>query len=131
MTQWKLRSRRAPTGKLLKKHSKKKKFQRSRDYLPAHMGETKRVQIRTRGGSVKSVALSINAANVVSKDGIRKAKIITVLENTANPQFVRRNIITKGAVIQTELGKARVTSKPGQSGVVDAVLIEEKAAKSA
>ncbi|RLF79472.1 30S ribosomal protein S8e, partial [Thermococci archaeon] len=43
----------------------------------------------------------------------------------ANRQYVRRNIITKGAIIQTEIGKAIVTSRPGQDGVVNAVLIKE------
>jgi small subunit ribosomal protein S8e len=46
------------------------------------------------------------------------------VENPANPHYVRRNIITKGAVIKTELGNAKVTSRPGQDGVVNAALIE-------
>ena len=51
------------------------------------------------------------------------SKILEVVENTANPNYVRQNIITKGSVIQTEKGKAKVTSRPGQHGVVNAVLI--------
>ena len=46
-----------------------------------------------------------------------------VIENTANPNYVRQNIITKGSVIETEKGKAKVTSRPGQHGVVNAVLL--------
>ena len=72
------------------------------------------------------VALTINAANIISKGKSQKTKILSVIENTADPHFVRRNIVTKGAIIDTELGKARVTSRPGQKGVVDAVLLEEK-----
>ncbi|MCD6558125.1 MAG: 30S ribosomal protein S8e, partial [Candidatus Aenigmarchaeota archaeon] len=40
--------------------------------------------------------------------------------------FVRRNIITKGAIIMTEDGRAVVTNRPGQEGVINAKLIEEK-----
>jgi small subunit ribosomal protein S8e len=54
-----------------------------------------------------------------------KSKIKTVKENPANPHYVRMNIITKGAVIETDAGLARVTSRPGQHGVVNAVLIKK------
>ncbi len=48
-----------------------------------------------------------------------------MLENAANRHYVRRDIITKGTIIQTKLGKARVTSRPAQDGTVNAVLISE------
>jgi len=50
-------------------------------------------------------------------------KIKEVVENPANRHFVRRNIMTKGTVIETEKGKAKITSRPGQDGNVNAVLI--------
>ena len=50
-------------------------------------------------------------------------KIKTISGNPANRHFIRRNIMTKGAIIETEKGKARITSRPGQDGVVNAVLI--------
>jgi small subunit ribosomal protein S8e len=37
---------------------------------------------------------------------------------------VRRNIVTKGAIIETDAGQARVVSRPGQDGQVNAVLLE-------
>ena len=54
---------------------------------------------------------------------VKKAKIKVVVENKANVNFVRRNIITKGSVVNTKLGKVRVTSRPGQEGFVNGVLI--------
>ncbi len=54
----------------------------------------------------------------------KKVAIETVRENPSNPNYVRRNIITKGSIIKTEIGDARVTSRPGQDGTVNAVLIE-------
>jgi len=34
--------------------------------------------------------------------------------------------MTKGSVIDTEFGKAVITSRPGQDGVVNAVIVQEK-----
>jgi len=126
MTQWQLRSGRKKTGGLLKKHRKKKKYQRGRDFVPTHLGEYKKRKLRTKGGGEKLLTLSVNVANVVVQGKAHKTKILSVMENRADSQYVRRNIITRGAVIQTELGKARVTSRPGQHGVVNAILVEEK-----
>ena len=55
---------------------------------------------------------------------VLKPEILTVLENSANTHFVRRNIVTKGAVVETEIGKVKITSRPGQKGIVNGVLIE-------
>ena len=52
-----------------------------------------------------------------------KIKIDKVLENPANRHFVRRNIITRGTVVETSKGKAKITSRPGQEGSINAVLI--------
>jgi small subunit ribosomal protein S8e len=105
--------------------SKKTAAQRGRDFLPTGIGEPKRKIIRTRGGNQKVIALNESFANVAVQGKVQKVKILSVIKNPADGTFVRRNIITKGAVIQTELGPARVTSRPGQTGVVNAVLIEK------
>ncbi|MEM5772914.1 MAG: 30S ribosomal protein S8e, partial [Candidatus Aenigmatarchaeota archaeon] len=76
----------------------------------------------------KIKAFSVEFANVIDPktNSTKRVKILDVLENPANPHFVRRKIITKGTIINTELGKAKVTSRPSQHGLVNAVLIEEK-----
>lgn len=125
MAQWHLRSRRKPSGKLLKKMSKKKKYQRGRDFLPTHIGEPKSQSLSARGGNVKRLLLRTNVANVTVKGKSQKAKILSVIGNPADSQFIRRNIITKGAILQTDIGKVKVTSRPGQEGVVNGILIEE------
>ena len=53
------------------------------------------------------------------------SKILKVVENRANPNYVRQNIITKGSVVETEKGNAKVTSRPGQHGIVNAVMLED------
>ncbi len=123
MTQWHTRSKRKPTGGKYKHFRKKKKYERGRDYIPVKVGEkTKRKTIRVRGGNIKIRLLQ--ASECVLFPGGEKVKILGVKENPSNPQFVRMNIITKGAIIETEKGLAKVVSRPGQDGVINAVLLD-------
>jgi len=78
------------------------------------------------GKKIEKTKIKSVIENVYTGKKIEKTKIKSVIENKANPQYIRRNIITKGAVIETELGKAKVTSRPGQHGILNAVLIKEK-----
>jgi len=79
---------------------------------------------RTRGGGTKNTLKKAVFANVVDSGKVKKAKIKTVLESPQNRHHARENIITKGTIIDTELGKARVTNRVGQDGVVHAVLVK-------
>jgi len=91
-----------------------------------HIGEDRTRVIRTFGGNEKVRALRASFANVTNPTSgeTKKVKIETVEKNTANPNYVRRNLLTKGAVIKTEIGHARITSRPGQDGIINALLIE-------
>ena len=51
-------------------------------------------------------------------------KIIRVLENGTNNDYQRRGVITKGAILETEEGKCRVVSRPGQNGTINAILVK-------
>jgi len=126
MTQWQLPPKKKTTGGYIKKHGKKTRQQRGRDFLPAHIGEERIVQRRVRGGNTKRVALKVSKANIMADGKHTVAKILSVKENPADSQFVRRNIITKGAIIETDAGLARVTSRPGQDGIVNAVAVKKK-----
>ena len=119
------KSRRSPSGSRYKSWRKKRIFESGN--LPAYTGLGKKVvKIRRMvGGHKKIFQLSSDIANVYDPKAKKyiKAKIETIVENPANRHFVRRNIITKGTVIKTEKGNARVTNRPGQEGVINAVLI--------
>jgi len=79
---------------------------------------------RTIGGNKKRSLLTTKFINVADKKGkTTKTEILNVIENPANPNLVRRNIITKGAIVETKLGKAKITSRPGQEAVANAVLL--------
>jgi small subunit ribosomal protein S8e len=90
-----------------------------------HIGEDRRKIIRTVGGNSKVRAMRAVYANVtnLANGETKKVKIETVAENGANPNYVRRNLLTKGAIIKTEIGNARIMSRPGQDGVINAVLL--------
>ena len=126
MALWQGKSKRKPSGGRLRLSRKKRRFEIGRDAEYTYVGESRLEKLRTRGANVKVRMLKADYANVVdpSTRKTQKVKIITVKENSANPNFVQRNIINRGAIIQTELGMAKVTSRPGQDGAVDAVLVK-------
>ena len=79
-----------------------------------------------RGKNNKTALKSIDFVNLSTGDAkVKKTKILKVLENATNNDYQRRGIITKGAILETQEGKCRVVSRPGQSGTVNAVLIKE------
>lgn len=127
MTQWHGSSGRKPSGGRSPAHRGKRRAELGSDTDPTTIGEDKRAQARTRGGSQKTRAIRTESVNLTdpSSGDAQKVEVKTVLENPANPHYVRRNFITKGAIIETSEGKARVTSRPGQDGTVNAVLIED------
>ena len=79
--------------------------------------------IRRRGGSVTARLKRAAVANILTKDGYKKSKITSVAESPDNRNFARQNIITKGAIIMTDAGKAVVTNRPGRDGAVNARLL--------
>lgn len=121
----KLKAKKKASGGRYIRSRKKKSRDLAREPSFTKIGELKSRRLRTRGGDDKFTLLSINIANVYDKKTKKyvKAEIKTIVENTANRHFIRRNIITKGAIIETDKGKARVTNRPGQEKYVNAVLI--------
>lgn len=106
----------------------RRKFEIDRYPNEAVAGTTDIVIRRVRGGNVKAAFKTAEFANVVDSEAkkVTKSKILKVSKNTANRDYERRGVISKGAVIETEAGSALVTSRPGQNGVVNAVLIKAK-----
>jgi small subunit ribosomal protein S8e len=117
-------SPRKRTGGRRVRSRKKKRHQLGRDPTETTVGEPRLRTVDSRGGTTKTRALSTNVASVADGGETVEATVENVVENPANPNYVRRNIVTKGAVIETSAGRARVTSRPGQTGQVNAVLVE-------
>ncbi|GGL26481.1 30S ribosomal protein S8e [Halarchaeum grantii] len=119
------RSKRTKTGARTRPHSKKKKHELGRSPTETTLDEPRFRVVDSRGAGKKVRALSTDVANVTEDGETTRVTIEDVVENDANPNYARRNIITKGAVIETDAGRARVTSRPGQNGQVNAVVVDE------
>jgi len=109
-------------------YRRKRKFEQGSFPAETLLGEPKRKVDRERGGNVKIKVLSDKYACVTDpKSGkTEKVEILRVVRNPSNVDYDRRGVITKGAVIETSLGLARVSSRPGQNGIINAVLISEE-----
>lgn len=108
------------TGGIWRKSRKKKKRERVRQVRYIRLEKEKRKEIRTRGGNLKIVLLSSNKANVLDKKTgkIKEAWIKKILKSQV------KDALVKGAIIETELGNAKITNKPSREGHIDAILIE-------
>lgn len=122
---WHRRSGRTDTGSRVKKFKGKRKYEMGRTPTETIMGEPKRKKIDSKGKANKSPLMRTNMVNVTDpKDGTTsRAELQDVEENSASVDYQRRKVITRGTIIKTSKGRARVTSRPGQDGVINAILI--------
>ena len=131
MAKWHGISRRKPSGGRLKRPSRyrgKRKTEISSENQFAFVGEKDaRKLYRKTAGSQTVRVLSIKNINVNKpKEGKTvRAQITNVIRNDADTNYVRRNIVTKGAIVETDVGQVRITSRPGMHGVVSGILLEE------
>ena len=103
----------------------RRKYETDRYPNEAVSGAQETVTRRIRGNNRKTAVKSIDFVNLATGDAkVKKTKILKVLENATNNDYQRRGIITKGAILETQEGKCRVISRPGQSGTVNAVLLK-------
>ncbi|MEN6396904.1 MAG: 30S ribosomal protein S8e [Methanoregula sp.] len=123
---WQGESVRKVTGGRRRPAQGKRRFEVGLAPADTHLGANRIKFIRTTGGNTKIRSMRAEFANVTNlKNGeTKKVKIETVEENGANPNYVRRNLLTKGAIVRTEIGRARIMSRPGQDGIINAVLLE-------
>jgi small subunit ribosomal protein S8e len=119
-----MRAGRKETGGKYKRPKKKKSTGRQKQTRIVKLGEPKTKTIRGRGATQKLVSLSENKANVIAKGKAKKSLIKNVLETPSNTFLARQNILVKGAIIETELGKAKITNRPSQEGNIQAILID-------
>jgi len=120
--QW--RSKRKPTGgRYHRPYRSKRKRELARFPANTVLGAKKNKTVRARAGNIKVRLAAADHANVAMAGKIKRMRILNVVDNPANKFLARRNIITKGSIIETEHGRARVTSRPGQDGNVNAVIV--------
>ena len=102
----------------------RRKYEMDRFPNEAIIGEQITITRKVRGKNVKTAIKTIDSVNLAIDSKIKRVKIIKVLENATNNDYKRRGIISKGAILETEEGKCRVVSRPGQHGTVNAILVK-------
>ena len=102
----------------------RRKYEMDRFPNEALVGEQITITRKVRGKNVKTAIKTIDSVNLAIDSKIKRVKIIKVLENSTNNDYQRRGIISKGAILETEEGKCRVVSRPGQHGTVNAILVK-------
>jgi small subunit ribosomal protein S8e len=129
---WQGRSRRKPSGGRLRPFRKKRRFEIAREFQFATIGGGYVKKYRVRGANRKLRILTATAINVYdpATKKIQAAKVLSVRENKANPNYVQRNIITRGALVETDLGLVEVRSRPGQDGVLNGIRVAKTPAPS-
>ncbi|TFG00238.1 MAG: 30S ribosomal protein S8e [Promethearchaeota archaeon] len=125
MARWQARSRRKYTGKKYRRSRKKRKRELERHPIDTTIGEKRIKRQRTMGGNEKLKLFSADHINVTdpTTNETKNVEILGFEENLASKDLNRRHVLTKGAVVETELGKVRITSRPGQQGILNGLLI--------
>jgi len=116
------------TGGRKRPYRVKRNFEKGTFPAETTLGEPRRRTVRGHGGQTKVKLLKDKFVSVTNlKSGkTEKTEILRVISNKANLDYNRRGVITKGAEIETSLGRARVTSRPGSDGVINAVIINKE-----
>ncbi|MGM5484932.1 MAG: 30S ribosomal protein S8e [Nanobdellota archaeon] len=119
------RSKRKPTSGRYNSGCKKKLHELGGIPTLTKLGESRGKNVKGRGSTHKGKLLTADTANVLDPKSKKysKVKITSIEETPANRNYARRNLMPKGTVVETEKGKAKITSRPGQDGQINAVLI--------
>jgi len=120
------KSGRKPSGGRYKQIRKKKLYELGRQPTLTKLGNPQIKTARVSGGNIKFYNLASNIINLIdpATKKCTKAIIKTVTDNPANRNYVRRNILTKGTIVDTDKGRARITNRPGQEGTLNGVLVQ-------
>ena len=102
----------------------RRKYEIDRFPNEALIGDQITITRKVRGKNIKTSIKIIDSVNLAIDSKIKRVKIIKVLENATNDDYQRRGVISKGAILETEEGKCRVVSRPGQHGTVNAILVK-------
>ena len=119
-----MKTGRKASGARYKKPKKRRLTGRQNQTRVVKIGERKTKLLNGRGKTTKLVSFLNNIANVMIKGKAKKSAIKNVIETPSNAFLARQNILIKGAIIETELGKAKITNRPSQEGNIQAILTE-------
>lgn len=103
----------------------RRKYETDRYPVETLLGPQEIITRKVRGQNTKGALKTTDFCNLAMPGAkVKKTKILKVLKNSTNNDYERRGVISKGAILETEDGQCRVVSRPGQSGIVNAILIK-------
>jgi small subunit ribosomal protein S8e len=138
MVQWDTLSLRKSTGGLNNSVNARDKRASEKGGVAAETriaSASKRKTVSTLGGNSKIKQLTADKISVTDPATKKTVSVemVSVRENPANRQFARRNILTKGAIVEVTFNNqpryCRVTSRPGQAGSVSGILLSSEQSK--
>jgi small subunit ribosomal protein S8e len=118
------RSKRKASGGRYKSHREKRVYEIGEHPILTQVGTSKAKTTRGVGGNLKRKLQSSDSVNLTENGKSKKAKVLSVVNNPANQNYTRRNIITKGCIIETSEGNVKITSRPGQDGNLNGVKVQ-------
>jgi len=125
MPAWQKPIKQKESGGRKRSNQKKHKREMGRYPIETRMGDRSIKHQRVRGGNQKVKLYFDDYINVTDGSTTQRVKIQDVLENPSNKDYNRRKIITRNTLVKTELGNVRVSSRPGQTPVINGKLVKE------
>ena len=116
---------RKASGGRYKKVKKRKLYAKKNQPRIVKLGEKKTKLMKVRGGNKKIVSLQQKEINLTINGKSKKTLIKNVIQTPSNVFLARQNVLVKGAIVDTELGKAKITNRPSQEGIVQGILVED------
>ncbi len=101
----------------------RKKMERKSQPRVAKIGKSEVLTRRARGGNIIHYVISAEKISISTNEGTKNVKLLSLASNPSNRDYERRGIITRGAIVMTEAGRAKVTSKPSKNGTLSGVLL--------
>jgi small subunit ribosomal protein S8e len=120
-------TKRKKTGGKKRAYRTKRVYEQGRQPVETLFGETKRKEVKgiSRISKIKLVKADFVNVSNPETGATERLEILDVVRNPAKADYNRRGVITKGTIVRTEKGLARIVSRPGQDGSLSAVVYEE------
>ncbi|MBE0633343.1 30S ribosomal protein S8e [Candidatus Bathyarchaeota archaeon] len=120
-------TKRKKTGGRKRAYRSHRIYEQGRQPVETLFGEVKRKEVKgiSRISKIKLVKADyVNVSNPAT-GATENLEILDVVRNPANADYNRRGVITKGTIVRTEKGLAKIVSRPGQDGALSAVVYQE------
>jgi small subunit ribosomal protein S8e len=120
-------TKRKKTGGRKRAYRTKRVYEQGRQPVETLFGEVSRKKVEGISRISKNKLVRAEYVNVSNPElgTTERLKILDIVRNPANADYNRRGVITKGTIIRTEKGLAKIVSRPGQEGSLSAVVYEE------